>query len=162
MTLAQSSGSLIAALAEEVGLWREFAASLDREQTALQDNRVDDLQQIVLLKHDLTRRLRDCGSRRLALFREAGIDADSASLQSQTPGTFPADRDRIQSLWRQLNEGMARCRQQNQDNGVLLNLRVDVVKRTLAALTGQAPEPELYGHDKRPRQPAAGNLLDRA
>jgi flagellar biosynthesis/type III secretory pathway chaperone len=162
VTLAQSSGSLITAFMEEIGLWREFAASLDREQTALRDNRIDDLQQIVVEKHDLTRRLHECGSRRMALFREAGIDAGSASLYSPFPGRFSADWDRIQSLWRQLTEYMARCRRQNQDNGVLLNLRADVVKRTLASLTGQAPEPELYGHDNRPRQSAAGNLLDRA
>lgn len=162
MTLAQPSGSLITALAEEIGLCREFSASLVQEQAALRDNQVDALQQIVLIKHDLAWRLRDCGSRRLALFREAGLDADSASLQSQTPGRYPADWDRIQSLWRQLNEGMARCHQQNQDNGVLLRLRTDAVKRSLAALTGQEPEPELYGHDNRPRQRAAGNLLDRA
>ena len=112
-----------AVLGEQIRCAEAMLEALGRESEALAAGNSDSLTLATDAKAELVTALERLELERRQLAEHAG--------------------DQAQADWQRLRELIARCKEQNQKNGALLNARAENVRIALKALRGG--EPELYG-----------------
>lgn len=106
----------------------ELAGALARERTALLDADVPAIDA--------------AGARKQALMQALErLDAERRQLALAAPHAAATQQRRWHELLAQLRD----CRDQNQRNGSIVQLRLGSVRRALAILTGQDSETSVYG-----------------
>ncbi len=80
---------------------------------------------------------------RRGVLKMLGQTPDNAGLDAVLRGCDLGDR--LRSRWQQCAAAAGRCRQLNDRNGALVQLRMKRVEGMLEVLTGQRPGPRVYG-----------------
>ena len=129
--LAEYADALHAVLGDMGVAAKQLIAVLDEEREALQRADADALNRVGETKQLLMRQLEQLDVERLHL-----SEASATAAQHTDPA------------WRELLGSLAICRDKNQRNGTLVNLRLSLVRRALSALTGNdAQGANIYGQN---------------
>jgi flagellar biosynthesis/type III secretory pathway chaperone len=134
--------TLAALLGEEAGLLGKLEAVLEREHEVLQTQDVDALNTTALLRQELIGGLARIEEQRRSLCRMHAHTADLPGLEKLLRWCDPSGS--LMARLRVCADGASRCRDLNDRNGALVNVRLKRVEGALAVLTGRGQE-HTYG-----------------
>jgi flagella synthesis protein FlgN len=150
--------SLASLLSQENAALEQLAVLLDREHDALVANDVAALETAMNERHGCIGGIVRIEEERRSLCRMHAHSADIAGLQALLAWSDP-----IGSLRGQFSECAkrgARCRELNDRNGALVNVRLKRVETLLGALTGSHPaDSRTYGPSGAYAEPRSGRVV---
>lgn len=140
-----ASASIAAILADELAALREFAALLQKEQSALLDGKADNLVALIDKKSALAARLTDSAQRREAALMELKLPAGRAGMEAWLAAAAADTATR--EHWQELLPLATEARNLNELNGKLIGTRLQHNQQALAALMGATERAMTYGPD---------------
>lgn len=152
--------SLLSLLGAEAEAVEQFIALLQKEQTALQEGKTDDLPAIADAKAPLTNRLNELAVHRNQALAMAGLPPDREGIETWLQ-RYPSTE--MSNAWERLHRAIAEARELNELNGKLITLRMQYTNQALSALmVAQRQSGMLYGPDGQPSQFSGRRIIDAA
>lgn len=160
---SNSQEAFVRSLRAELDAFRDFHQLLQTEQSVLAAGDVDALVGLAARKSEQVTRLTQLAESRNRYLKAAtgmtdqlGIDAWQGKFDPQ--GRIGADR-----LWQSLLDLARSAKQLNEQNGLLINLKLQHNQQALAVLRGAAVQTtQLYGPDGQSYSAAPGRPLGKA
>lgn len=153
-------GTLQSAVAQEAALLSRFIALLQEEQAVLQEGQADRLPAIAKQKTMLYEELNAAALQRNTLLKAAGLNIDKAGMDAWFAAH--STEKALQLAWRQLLKAAEEARQLNEQNGLIIKLRLQATGDALSVLHHQAQGRTLYGRDGQSSAISGYRLIDSA
>lgn len=144
MNTQQSIEKLFAQLDQLSQYLLQLSGILEREQTALTQDDLTDLEALARDKEKLSEKIDELEHQRYSLYQHLNINADFNSVQTYLNGISAKLLPRLSRQWDQINELGSQCASQNQVNGILLAHRQRHTQQALSILRGSDGDEELY------------------
>lgn len=138
-------------------LAEQLAELLDRERQALESGRAEQLDEMTLRKPQVLGELEKLISQQSALLSGVGFEANSSGLQQAIQWCDPEGS--LNTLHGRVGSLLTDCRTRNNQNGVLVQMRIGFVRRALQSLHGPEHIDPTYGRDGRSQLEGGGRLL---
>jgi flagella synthesis protein FlgN len=158
-----SPEALVAGLRAELEAFRQFHQLLEDEQSALLCGDIDGLVRLAKLKADKVIVLTQLADARNRCLRSATGLPDQLGMDAWRASHDARDPLGIRRLWDELL-GLARsAKQLNEQNGALINMKLQNNQQVLAVLRGAAVQTTgLYGPDGQAYSSSQGRPLGKA
>lgn len=146
-------------LATELGVFRDFAATLQTEQDALVKGDVDHLVELARLKSEKVVLLSRLAERRIRFLVAQGYDPAQQGMEKWLQSK--ADQEpQAGKIWQELLEQARHAQHLNQTNGVMIDTRLQHNQQALAVLKAAANQGStLYGPDGQTHSMGLGRPL---
>lgn len=144
MAVALTQSGLAGQLLEEFEGYCALEALLSREQAALVDVASDRVAAIAGEKERVTRRLKELGTRRVALLQAQGVSGDAAGMRKWLSG-HPDQAKQVGPTWDRLSEKAELTQRQNQTNGRLIDALVQHLQARLNMISSATCANPTYG-----------------
>lgn len=155
--------AFLTALQAEHDAWRLFLRLLQEEQDALAQADADLLLAIAQRKSAQVAHLAALGEARNRHLRAATGAADQAGMDIWCERFDAGGQAGAARLWRQLLDVAQSAQRINEENGALINARLQHNQQALVVLRGAADAAaQCYGPDGQPRTPGSGRPLGKA
>lgn len=142
MHIVQSPDKFVATIADERRIVQEFLEVLTKEEGALIQGRIDDLDILASDKARLAEKL-DCqAKRRMQYLSFLGYSPDKSGMQLWLSKQKNAE---LHTVWNELTELARTAEQINKTNGKIISTLLQYNQRTYMALQSAAGNISLYG-----------------
>ena len=139
---------------------RGLLECLEAERTGLTTRNMEQVEQIILRKNDLTRELEQLEKQRAELVVALGFSNDPVGMtrciRNQPEGKH------LEKLWQQVLDNLKACRDSNLTNGGILELGRRQAEQAISILRGQHSVPGLYSPDGNSAQEFDNRKLGKA
>jgi flagellar biosynthesis/type III secretory pathway chaperone len=150
---------LNALLQEEIAVVSELYELLLREQVALKDRQLVELEQVTQLKERCVSRLQTLVTERLKELQQAGFSGENFAMEAYIKVTQPNNPAQLQKLWTELVAITQQTHQQNAINGAIIATSRNYLDHALSILHGRPPRECLYGHGAQRTYPGGQRPL---
>jgi len=138
----QDSSEFITALMDEKKTVQVFIETLKKEEEALIQGEIDNIDSLASDKTRLVEKLMSLGEQRSQFLLSQGLTTDSAGMNkwlAMNPDST------LQTLWGELLELAKTAKQINQANGLVISSQLQHNQRAFSALQSAAGNISLYG-----------------
>ncbi len=126
----------------------ELSLVLDSEHKALESEDVEQLQQAAVNKDQLSDRIEQLETNRVAMLQKLGLGKDLAAMKQLINGSSSRAGDELYKLWNMVAELARECTVKNKLNGVIIETKRRLTDSSLSILHGNIPgNTELYDAD---------------
>lgn len=136
---------LSALLQKEIAAVSELHEILLREQTALKDRQLTELEQLIQIKEQCIDRLQTLVTGRLKQLQQVGFGSENFTIEAYIEATQSDDPAQLKKLWTDLVEITTQTHQQNAINGAIIATSRNYLDYALSILQGRPPGECLYG-----------------
>lgn len=150
---------LNALLQEEIATVSKLHELLLREQTALKDRQLVELEQITQIKEQCLDRLQSLVTERVEQLQQAGFSGDNFTIEAYIEAIQPDNPAQLQTLWAELVAVTTQTHQQNTINGAIIATSRNYLQQALSILHGKPPRECLYGQGAQRTYPGGQRPL---
>jgi len=144
-------------MATETRELKELATLLEREHAHLEGNDVEALEAAALERQECVGRISKIDEERRALCSAQGYSSDLKGIEDLIRWCDP--KGALAGGWAECSAAAARCRQLNDDNGVLVAARLQQVQARLGKLVADRGDAVTYGPRGGYGSSASGRML---
>ena len=130
-------------LDEEIGTLRRLEVLLDTEHEYLLANDIEELDRAGDARQECVGQLLRIEDERRTLCRMMNLPIDAAGIERLLTWCDPSRN--LQRRWAECANLATDCRNRNDRNGALVNVRLKRVEGMLDVLTGRSNQPKVYG-----------------
>jgi flagellar biosynthesis protein FlgN len=142
MLKIQDSTEFTAALMDEKNTIQVFIEILKKEEDALVQGKIDDVDFLASDKTRLVEKLMQLGEQRSQYLLTQGYSTDSAGMNEWLAKHINPD---TQTLWNELLQLAKNAKQINQTNGLIISSQLQHNQRAFSALQSAAGNISMYG-----------------
>lgn len=142
MRVIQSPDKFVATIDDEKRTVQEFVEVLKKEEDALINGRIDDLDGLASDKARLAEKLEYHAKKRMQYLSFLGYSPDKSGMQLWLSKQTNAE---LHTIWNELTEFARTAQQINRTNGQIISTQLQYNQRTYMALQSAAGNISLYG-----------------
>ncbi|SFP36528.1 flagella synthesis protein FlgN [Nitrosomonas cryotolerans] len=133
----------VTTLKNERDTFRIFIKILQKEQSALVQERIEDTDSLTLNKVHIIKMLTRFDEKQCQYLVSQGFSPDNQGINAWL--ATQKSSENINVIWTELLQLAQDAQQLNKTNGILISTRLQYIQRTLSALQGAAGNIALYG-----------------
>ena len=139
----QHHAEFVANLQLEQDAIKRFIEILEKEQNALVQGNIENLDYLTSQKTQITKKLAVLGDKRDQYLATQGLSLDTECINNVVPSED--NNTLISTIWTELLQLAKTAKQLNQTNGTIISTRLQQSQQALAALKSAAGTVSLYG-----------------